>query len=390
MPILGLRGVGNIQDEERPRSWRQGILYWYPNGEAPLMALASMGKSEAVSDAEFNWFDKSMPVRRVFVNNASGYNTAATSIVVDDGAGGSAATWVKAGHVLMNERTFEHMRVTADPTGDALTVARGAGSTPPAPINNDDALLILSTVLEEGQSAGTAIHWDPVRRRNVTQIFNNTLFLTRRIMKTQLRTGDKYKDAKLDAYLQTMIDMEWAALFGEYLDEAGSTGARRRTLTGGMFYWVKTNVHNAGGPISYFELMDFFEEDFRYGSSEKLVLAGSTVINALNKLAKLEMTMNAVPNEESFGINVKRIESPFGDIILKNHPLLSDHPVFRGWAFGIDMQYFEIAYIDDLTFIPHIESPGSHVRMDEFYADLGFRVLVERTHFIWHNVTTAV
>lgn len=392
MPILGLRGIGNVLDTERPRSWRQGILYWYPYVDAPtpIMALVSQLSWESVSDYEFSWHDKTLPTRRVFVNSGSGYSAAATTITVDDAAGGSAALWVKNGHMLMNERTFEHLRSSADPTTDDLTVVRGAGTTAAAAMNDNDALLIMGTVLEEGQSAGTAIHWDPVRRRNACQIFNNTLNLTRRMMKTQLRTGDKYLDAQLDAYLQTMIDLEWSFLFGEYLDEAGSVGARRRTMTGGQYYWVTTNVHNAGGPVSYFELMDFLEDDFRYGSSEKLLAAGSTTINALNKLAKLEMTMNAVPREDSFGINLKRIESPFGEIVLANHPLLSDHPTFRQWAFLVDMRYIEVRYIDDVTFIPHIETPGSHQRLDEFYADLGFGIQVERTHAIWQNLTKAV
>ncbi len=39
--ILGLRDVGNFTSDERPKNWREMILYLYPRSEqkAPLNAL---------------------------------------------------------------------------------------------------------------------------------------------------------------------------------------------------------------------------------------------------------------------------------------------------------------------------------------------------------------
>ena len=83
MPILGLRGVGNFATSEAPQNWREGILRYYPNGETPLIALSSQGKNEATDHYLFNWWDKALPGRRLFVNNAAGYDSTATSIVTD-------------------------------------------------------------------------------------------------------------------------------------------------------------------------------------------------------------------------------------------------------------------------------------------------------------------
>ena len=44
--ILGLRGSGDFTADERPKNWREMILYLNPNGEAPLTAFASLLKSE--------------------------------------------------------------------------------------------------------------------------------------------------------------------------------------------------------------------------------------------------------------------------------------------------------------------------------------------------------
>ena len=392
MPILGLRGVGNFATSEAPENWREGILRYYPNGETPLVALSSMGKSEASDHYLIHWWDKALPTRRMFVNNAAGYDSAATSIIVDDGAGATGSgLLVHNGTVLLNERTFERFIVTANPAADTLTVARGKGATAAAVMNDNDALTVVYTSYEDGATAVSGLSYDPTLRTNALQIFQRGVGpLTRRMAKTTLRTGDKFMDMKHDAWLNIAIDMELSSLFGDYLDEAGSAGSVRRTFSGGLYYWATTNVFDAGGAISHFELMDYLEDFFRYGSSEKLILCGSTWLNAINKLAKLEMTMNAVPGESTYGMKIMELISPFGVAELKLHPLLSDHALFRSWGFGIDMEYFVMRYIDDITYIPHADVSNPHRRQDEYYADLGWEWQVERTHAIFKNFTKAV
>lgn len=388
--ILGLRGVGNFATNEAPQNWREGIIFYYPNGETPLIALSSMGKSEPTDDYRFNWWDKALPSRRMFVNNGAGYTSASTSIVVDDASGGTASSLCHAGTVLMNERTFERLIVTADPTTDTIAVARGKGATAAAVMNDNDALLIIGTSYEDGASARTGLTFDPTQRTNYTQIFQRGVGpLTRRMAKTTLRTGDKLMDMKHDAWLNIALDLEWSSLFGDALDEAGSASAVRRTFSGGLYYWVNTNVFDAAGTVTYFSLMDNLEDFFRYGSSEKLLLAGSTALNAFGKLAKTEMVMNAVPGEQAFGMKITEVITPFGVVYLKNHPLLSDHPFFRSWMFGIDLDFFKVRYIDDLTYIPFADVSNPHRRQDEYYADLGWEWEVEKAHGVFKNFKKA-
>lgn len=389
MPILGLRGSGNFATNEAPENWREGILFYYPNGETPLMALASQGETENIDHPIIHWWDKALPVRRIFVNNAAGYSSSATSIVVDDGttANGSAAAHTHVGTVLFQERTAERLIVSSY-SADTLTVVRGKGASPAAVMNNDDAMLIIGTSFEDGATAVSGLTYDPVERKNASQIFMRGVGpLTRRMAKTFVRTGDKFMDMKHDAWLNISLDLEWSALFGDYLDEAGSSGAVRRSFSGGLYYWASTNVFDAAGTISYFGLMDFLEDFFRYGSSEKLLLSGSTAVNVLNKLAKLEMTVNSVPGESSFGMKIQEILTPFGYLYLKLHPLLSDHPLFRSWMFGVDLKYFKIAKIDDVTYIPFADTSNPHRRQDEYYADMGWIWEIERAHGIFKNMT---
>lgn len=54
--VLGLRGSGSFSADERPKNWREMLLYLFPNGEAPLTAVLSLLKSEGTDDPEFNYW----------------------------------------------------------------------------------------------------------------------------------------------------------------------------------------------------------------------------------------------------------------------------------------------------------------------------------------------
>ncbi len=390
MAILGLRGTENLATGERPKSWREGYVHIFPNGDAKLTALLSKGENEALSDAEFSWFEKKLPELRVLVNNGGGYTATAAAIAVDDGAGGSASFNLKAGTMLMNERTFEHMIVTTDPTTDTIAVQRGKGSTAAAAINDNDALQVIGSVYEDGSTAKvSAVMFDPIARVNYSQIFIDTLEMTRRTMKTALRTGDKYLETKRETLQMHMMGLERAMFFGEPLNEAGSRPEVRRTATGGMMYWAKTNVHDAGGNLTFFELMDFVEQDFRYGSQEKAMFCGSIFLNAFNKLASLQHTINTVPGDQTLGINMREVITPHGSLYLIQHPLFTISSTFRSWGFLVDLANVKFRHFDDTIFIEHTQENHVKRRSDEYYTDCGAEWHEEESHAIWKNVTGA-
>lgn len=50
--FLGMRGNDDWVADQRPKNWREQILYLYPNGQAPLTAILSMLSSEKVDDPQ--------------------------------------------------------------------------------------------------------------------------------------------------------------------------------------------------------------------------------------------------------------------------------------------------------------------------------------------------
>ena len=51
-----MRGTGDWVANQMPESWRQQIMYLYPNGMAPLTAILSMMGSKRVDAPRFHWW----------------------------------------------------------------------------------------------------------------------------------------------------------------------------------------------------------------------------------------------------------------------------------------------------------------------------------------------
>ena len=63
--IPGLRGTGDWGTDERPKSFRETILWLDPNGDSPLTALMGQATSENVDDPEFSWWEEENQQARI-------------------------------------------------------------------------------------------------------------------------------------------------------------------------------------------------------------------------------------------------------------------------------------------------------------------------------------
>ena len=394
MATLGLRGTGAFatngtpgSSDQRPKNWREMMLMLFPNGEMPLTALLSKLASQGTDDPEFNWWEKGLPTQRTTVNNGAGYASGATSIVVADGS------IFKAGHVVLVERTKEIIFVTVDPTANTLTVVRGKGEVAAAAMVDTDPLYVIGTVHEEGADSPNIVTYSPTKVFNYCQIFRTSLGQTRTAKKTRLRwdrTGP-YREAKREALQLHGIEMEKAFMFGQRLEETGPNGMPRRT-TRGVRTFITTNIltdANTDGTWTNSDLTSAWENIFRYGSSEKFGMAGSTAISVLTNYAKLNTntTVNMVPTDQVYGMKITHIITPFGDLYLKNHPLMSDHPTYRKDMVVLDLPFLKYRYVDDTTFKKNVQAPGVDSSKDEFLTECGLEMWHEKAHALMTNLT---
>jgi len=377
-------GTGDWVTDQRPKNWRETILFLYPNGSMPLTAIMSKMKSEKTDDPQFYWWTKLLPTQAAAVTGVytdSGLTSAYTS-------GGTAGSML---YLKMTSSDLIHFRVghtvllrdASDFTVDVVgkVTARTSNGTSSSigvklleaddnssyshDLSDCDRVLIIGSVNAEGAAMPSGVSYDPDKLYNYTQIFRTPLSITRTARKTKLRTGEAYKEMKREALELHGIEMEKAFLFGIPYEGTGDNGKPERT-TEGLLTCLRT--HNSAG-ISDFTLnatyhgknwlddgggetfLDYYlEQVFRYGRQEKLGLCGTGALLGLNKLAQANSHFTMTSATKAYGINVTEWITPFGKVYLKTHPLFNIESSLRYSMLLFEPENCVYRYIDDTTF----------------------------------------
>lgn len=385
--IQGIRGSGNWETDQRPKSWREGVLYLEPNGDTPLYGLTSKLREKSITDPEHNWWTKALAQDTATV--AGIYEDVAVSNAYDASDDYAAGTTVYAKLTAANIADFKvgHVVRFIDASGDGvmtpingivrnrinngassvlaieLLEADGAGT---GDLSTCDRLAIVGSAYAEASEFPASLSYNPTKRTNYTQIFMDSLRGSRTMKKTRTRTGDQYQESKRETLQYHNIGMEMAMLFGtptEGTDDV--TGMPLRTM-GGIYHYIKT--YASSNIVDYTTDTDFngqewivggeawldgvVEQLFRYGtSSEKLCFCGPAALTAINKIAKSAGLFGLSTDTVGYGIKVKRYETAHGDLLLKKHPLFNKHAWLDNTIIAIEPKNLTYAYIDDTMFI---------------------------------------
>ena len=359
------------------------ILRLYPNGDAPLTAILSKMGEERVTDPEYNWWTKKFPDQAGAVTAV--YTDAALSTLYVSGGVAGQTLYLKVTAAVCQEFRVGHqvlMRDASDYTVDVngKVVSRnenGANSyigvrlleaddnSTSHDLSDCDRVMIVGNINAEGATMPTGISYDPVKYNNYTQIFRTPLSITRTARETRLRTGDAYKEMKLEALELHGVEMEKAFIWGIPTEVTGDNGKPERT-TGGLVHFLRTyvpaNVNDfslnstysgkawtdAGGGKTWLEA--YLEQLFRFGSKDKLVLCGSGALLGIQQLVEAFSHMTITPMTTAYGLRVSEWFTPFGTIYLKTHPLMSQETTTRYSMFLLEPSNMKYRYITDTTF----------------------------------------
>lgn len=378
--FLGMRGNGDWSDSDmRPKNWRETVLYLYPNGDAPLTAILSKMEEEKVDDPQYYWWTQGLPTQAGAVTEV--YTDVLSTAYTTGGVAGqvlyvklaeAVADHFRVGHQVLLRNTANYaddtnakvVAVVKNGANSYLTVKLLEADPTTTGIADCNYVLGIGNINAEGAAMPNAIAYDPTKYYNYTQIFRNSLSITRTSRMTRLRTGDAYKKAKKECLEMHSIEMEKAFLWGYPTEGTGDNGKPERT-TGGLIY----NIVNNGGIVSDFttqtdftdvtwldageEWLDYnLEQLFRYGSGERLAFCGSGVILQINKLIKEYGNFEFTPKTKSYGIQVTEWHTPFGMINLMRHPLFSYESTNRNSMVVFEPKDLKYRYITDTTFYP--------------------------------------
>jgi len=409
VPIPGMIGPGDFSSDRRPEDWTQGMLAIDPNGDVVLTYLLSVLPKVKATDQKYHWHDRLSPgltydITGLYTNAAlsSGYTSggAVGDTLYVKLAENDAKSFRSGDQVLLRDNS------DADVDKNALVSARqlnGASSYLMVKLLEADATTDGSHDLSDADkiaSAGTAqgvgspipdaVTYAPTAYENYTQIFEESLDLSRTGLKTSLRTGDPYLDAKTLALQNLLKKKERAYFFGVRYEDTDEKG-KSRTFTGGLRWFLKQyasdNVSNYVYDATYTAKTwlqggeDWLDEKleliFRYGSDTKFGICGSGVLLGLKALAKNSAYYQINPRTTAYGLKIMEFVTPFGTVYFKKHPGFIYDDVMRYTSFILDTKYMYDRVMDDIKFKPDPnKGKGGHGSVDgvleSFLGESGF------------------
>lgn len=383
--IAGLRGTGDWGTDERPKNFRETILWRQPNGMTPLTALLSKMGDESTDDPEFAWWEEQLDTIRIAETTGLAANVGSTTLT----ASGGGLYNLVPGDLLLVEKTDqttydnEIVEVTAVASDTSATIARAQAGTTVAAIAASTFLTKIGNVYEEGSGAPSASTRNPTKYHNYTQIFKTTYKITETAKRTTARTGDPLKNDKKRKMFDHSIAMEWAFLFGRRYETTGSGGKPKR-YTGGLRSFLTSNVTVFSTTPTEATFLDAVYPVFNYSSGagdERIVLCGNQAMNTLNQLAKNSSTsrINFDGVVRIYGMALQRWILPQGTLYVKTHPLMNNHPRYNASMFVIDPSSMKYRYLRDTTFKDNIQANDEDTQRGQWLTEAGLEINHQNT-----------
>ena len=360
----------------------------------PFLTILSKTKRESVDDVKIQWHEYTRLPEYTLINNAGVAAADAvagtvTTITVDSATG----AYFRAGHIIRNMRTGELMLV-GTPAANTLAVTRQYGydsgnscGTAAATLNDNDPLVIIGNVVDEGSTAVTPLDATEDEKFNYLQIMRQDISLTNSEAGTKLRTESNdrvYRRRHALALLK--IELERSLIWGE---RKLVTSTKR--IAGGLLFYIGSATDMNGTMTEYdfdcaLETLFMHSSDGPY-SGTKLALCGPRPLTVIAHYAKEKVRLNEEKSKQ-YGLNITSYHSSCGgtlDLVL--------HPLFKSYSNGttsyglqnsmviVDPNEVKFCYGPnanginrDLTLIADTQAPGTDAKQDEWITECGIIV----------------
>lgn len=350
-----LNGIFNTSmnpAELNARSFSDTILRLFPNGSAPLFALASKVGKKRAKVSTHGYFSKTMTF--VTTTSTGGDSSSATTLTVGSTAG------MVPNMILCDLRTRENMRVVAVLTATTVQVTRAFGRVTAATINTADKIVQAGTAFMEGSNRPGARQLQTVYVPNYTQIFRNAWGLTDTARASMAEIGySNVAESRKDCSLFHSVDMESAILFGQA--KMDTTTAQPVHATQGIIdaisQYASGNVNAASSTTSYVQLVALVEMAFNYSTDmgdngSRLGFCDRKAMKVLTDIGRKSGQIQIMTSETSFGMKFTSFKFYQGEINLIQHPLMNGLDPTGGNLLVVDLAAVKLAYMDGRDAVP--------------------------------------
>jgi hypothetical protein len=352
-------------------------VFFLQSAIAPLIGfLKRMKRGEKAANYKYEWIEKDQGTP---LTTADGGETdSATELDVAAGAG----VMFTGGDLLWIPSTGEQISVTSVAT-DKLTIVRAYGETAAAAIPNGAVVVKLGSAFAEGTTSPTGISLNPTIPYNYTQIFKTTAECTRTEAQTDRYDvkNPKMTERRNEAMILHLEEMERAYLFGEL--KIDLTGSTPRHVGRGFKKWITTNVHDCSASFTKAKFDAFLAAIFMYGGVNKVLLASSGMLDAIHAEVLGNSNMNIEPKTKDWGLSITRYRSPYGDIDIVYHRLLSQ--VLNGYGFAVDLDCLKERSLQNTRVKMNVAANDYDGFKDEILTESHIQLMLEKKHGIIYN-----
>ena len=377
--IQGARTSRNTNQNQNIIDMSKKIYMLDPDATPFTSLLMQTGKEQA-TQPKFEWLEDKSLVRYSKITTAES-DTTETELVVEDN------TLFIPDLVCKIMTTGEVVRVVSVGTDNKITVKRGWGTTSAAAITKDAAIVILGLAAGEGTGAPTAQTTNLTNVFNYCQIFKNTVKTTGTRQAMALygvdSKGDQaYQRAKVGK--DHMKDIERAFLLGEKKEDL--TGTEPVRSTGGLLSFITSNVTEITTALTQEAFNSFLETAFKYGSSNKIMLASSIILNALNKwgTAQFQGTTQA---ESMLGVVITKYRTNYGTLAVSHYKPFAEYGM-GGYGIVLDMSEIKMKVLRDTNLNLNVQNNDVDGQTDQYLTEAGLKVQNEEKHAVIKGIST--
>ena len=394
--VFGMNGSGNWADPElRPQNYRELAFKLFPDSPSPFTKILSKLPSSNTDDPYYHIFEWRLP-KMAFVLNGD-HATAVTTLVLENTGTEPVdpAQGLKEGDLLKDETSGEIVLITTAPSSPWINIIvqrHWGGTNAGSAITDTSVLRWVGSAYEEGVGAPGAVSKRASVVLNYTQIFKDTADITGTAEQMKTRPMKPWPQLKGEALERHMIKMEYAMLHGIQHAEAGVDHEIR--TTGGF----REQIGAAQGVVDMSSVtIDMLENEmqtsFTYGSDVKIGLVGYTALNYINKLVRTNTQFqfnHPLPKEQTYGLNVTELRSPFGSLMLIPHPLMAESALYTTELYIIDPKYVEYVSMRgrDTKWKDNAQANDVDGRKGFYQTEAGMRLALPEVHSVWTGLSS--
>jgi len=222
-----------------------------------------------------------------------------------------------------------------------------------------------------------------VPKFNYVGIIRDPFAVSNTAMVTKTFAGQDFEDSAAEALIVHAVKLERMNIQGQRYEDTSGTEPMRSTR--GIVNWITSVVTNIGGALTEPAFDAWLRELFRYGSENRVLFCAPIVTQALSGFAKEKLQLADVMTKK-YGMAITQYVSPFGNLMLVNHPLMmngdaSDFDDLAGMAIGVDLSNIEMVHMKGRisTRKENIQANDVDGRKDEYLSEAGIRVSLEKT-----------